>query len=397
MKNEKGVTIVTIVVYCIILMVMIGIISAIRSNAESNMRSIIELKGAVPEINKLSMYMIEETKDPTNGIKKISADRKTIEFKSGNIYVWADNGIYKVTNNKKIRICEEINDCIFEYDVQNSKEILKVTMQLAGSTNAIKTMEYVFVPAPTKSGAGNENLIVGHLSLNFEEMSEPGNGEYYVLDEEIDLRVTITNDGNITLTDIYVTSELTGREWTIASLAPGQHSEVFIDNYSVTDLDISEGVITFVYEIEAESPDPDNPEYYDTVEFVSVFEYEEPNPYISIENVIISEPENGYGYALGETIEIDIRGTNEGNITLYNVIVESELTGGEWTIASLAPGMSKVLESDYMVEALDVYNGYVEGVVTATGTLPSLPYNSNYEEIELNVSEGDIYELCSEY
>jgi len=135
------------------------------------------------------------------------------------------------------------------------------------------------------------------------------------------------------LTDIYVTSELTGREWTIASLAPGQHSEVFIDNYSVTDLDISEGVITFVYEIEAESPDPDNPEYYDTVEFVSVFEYEEPNPYISIENVIISEPENGY----------------------------------------------------------------VEGVVTATGTLPSLPYNSNYEEIELNVSEGDIYELCSEY
>lgn len=146
MKSQKGITLMSIVLYCTIMVLIIGIVSVIRTHTESNIANIESLKGYVPEINKLSMYMVTETKDAANGVKKVSGNGSLIEFKTGNTYVFADNGIYKVsTDNKKIKICEDIVNCVFEYDVQNRKEIVKVTLQVGTEEIITKTMEYVFV------------------------------------------------------------------------------------------------------------------------------------------------------------------------------------------------------------------------------------------------------------
>ena len=59
---------------------------------------------------------------------------------------------------------------------------------------------------PTGIGGGAD----GHLTVKKEITSPPANGETYALGETITYRITVTNDGEDTVTDITVTDALTG-------------------------------------------------------------------------------------------------------------------------------------------------------------------------------------------
>ena len=69
----------------------------------------------------------------------------------------------------------------------------------------------------------------------------------------------MTNDGNLTITDITVTDELTGDKWAIESLAPGE-SEAFEASYTVTEADVLAGQVVNVATGKGTSPDPDKPD-----------------------------------------------------------------------------------------------------------------------------------------
>ena len=73
----------------------------------------------------------------------------------------------------------------------------------------------------------------GHLTINKETTSTPANGTGYALGETITYKITVVNDGNLTITDITVTDDLTGDEWTIPSLDPGAE-QTFTAEYVVT-------------------------------------------------------------------------------------------------------------------------------------------------------------------
>ncbi len=89
--------------------------------------------------------------------------------------------------------------------------------------------------------------------------SEPANGETYALGETITYTVTVKNDGNLTITDITVTDELTENEWTIASMAPGDE-QGFAASHKVTEDDILAGEVVNVATAKGTSPDPDQPD-----------------------------------------------------------------------------------------------------------------------------------------
>ena len=81
-----------------------------------------------------------------------------------------------------------------------------------------------------------------HLTVSKETTSEPENGEKYALGETINYLITVTNDGNLTLTNVKVTDELTGDEWTIDELAPGEE-ETFDASYTVKESDLGKTVV----------------------------------------------------------------------------------------------------------------------------------------------------------
>ena len=112
----------------------------------------------------------------------------------------------------------------------------------------------------TKTASATANIADpnGHLTITKESTSTPTDDSGYMLDETITYTITVKNDGNLTITDITVTDELTGDEWKIASLAPDE-SEVYETSYTVTEADVLAGKVVNVATAEGTSPDPDEP------------------------------------------------------------------------------------------------------------------------------------------
>ena len=100
----------------------------------------------------------------------------------------------------------------------------------------------------------------GHLTITKETTSKAkAEDGKYALGEEITYKITVTNDGNLTITDIEVKDELTGDSWKIASLAP-KASEKFTAAYTVTEKDVLAGSVKNVATADGTSPDPDKPD-----------------------------------------------------------------------------------------------------------------------------------------
>ena len=202
-----------------------------------------------------------------------------------------------------------------------------------------------------------------HLTVVKTTTSKPENGETYALGETITYEIVVTNDGNLTISNVVVTDELTGDEWKVDSLAPGE-SETFKAEYEVTEADIVAGSV-----VNEATADGDNESDKDTEDEPGTAEdpTEDPNPHMTVEKTTTSEPENGETYALGETIKYEITVTNDGNLTISDVVVTDELTGDEWTIKSLAPGASETFEAEYVVTEEDILAGKVVNEATADG------------------------------
>ena len=208
----------------------------------------------------------------------------------------------------------------------------------------------------------------GHLTVDKETTSTPKNGETYALGEKISYKITVKNDGNLTITDIEVKDDLTGDTWKLASLEPGE-SKAYTTDYTVTEADVLAGKVLNVATATGKSPDPDEPD-------VPVTPGEDPEPtdpkngHLTVEKVTTSTPENGKTYALGETITYKITVKNDGNLTIKDIEVKDELTGDSWKLASLEPGASKDYKAEYTVTEADILKGEVLNVATATGKSP---------------------------
>jgi uncharacterized repeat protein (TIGR01451 family) len=147
-----------------------------------------------------------------------------------------------------------------------------------------------------------------HLKVEKDTTSKPANGTAYALGETIKYSITVTNDGNVTLTDVSVEDTLEGfafDENAVTSgitLAPGQSHEVH-GSYVVTEEDVLSGKV--VNEATASGSDPTGDE-----PGVDPGTKEDPagpkNSHLKVEKTTTSTPANGTAYALGETIRYSI-------------------------------------------------------------------------------------------
>ena len=207
----------------------------------------------------------------------------------------------------------------------------------------------------------------GHLTINKETTSTPANGSSYVLGETITYKITATNDGNLTLKDVKVVDELTNGEWTIETLAPGA-SESFDTAYTVTEADILAGTVVNTATAEGTSPDPEEPEVpVEPGEETDPTETPKPSLFVDKE----AQPDEDGVYNLGDEITYTIKVTNNGNVTVTDITVTDELTGGNWTIESLAPGESREYETVYTVTEDDILNGSITNIAVVEGTDPN--------------------------
>ena len=102
MKNQKGITLVSLVIYVIVMLIVIGVMSSIINNFYKNTDAIQGNVEEVVKFNKFNNYFLKEVKTKNNQVDNVSDSY--ILFTSGNSFSISDNVIYY--NN--IEICDEV-------------------------------------------------------------------------------------------------------------------------------------------------------------------------------------------------------------------------------------------------------------------------------------------------
>ena len=66
MKNQKGVTLISLIIYIIVLTIIISILSLVSQSFFNNIKYITEKGKYVSEYNKFNMYFIKDVKNNKN-------------------------------------------------------------------------------------------------------------------------------------------------------------------------------------------------------------------------------------------------------------------------------------------------------------------------------------------
>ena len=194
-------------------------------------------------------------------------------------------------------------------------------------------------------------------------------GHIYKLGETINYVITVTNDGNLTLTNVTVEDALTGNTgrnaWTIDTFAPGE-TQTFEASYEVTEADVLAGKVVNNATGTATNPDPDQP---DTP--VVPGEKEDPVEKLNPSLTVVKTSDKTGQVKLGDEITYTITVTNNGNVTISGVKLNDSLTGDNWTLGDIKPGEIVTRTTTYTVTEADILAGKVENHATAAGKDPN--------------------------
>lgn len=129
MKSQKGITLISVTIYVVVLAIVIGIMSVVSTYFFKNINNI-ENIDPLTQYTKFNSYFSEETN--TQNIKVL--DCKIEE--SGNSYIVFDNGVQYsfIKNNKGIyrnraKICRNIDNCTFSSIIKNGKNVIVVEFE----------------------------------------------------------------------------------------------------------------------------------------------------------------------------------------------------------------------------------------------------------------------------
>lgn len=139
-KNNKGVTLTSLIVYIIALIVTIGILSAISRNFYSNVSYITDKGKYISEYNKFNMHFIEDVK---NNSDIYSITTNEIILKDGTVYTYKggqDKSIYR----NKVKICRNVELCEFtKRETQDGKKIINVHIYMNESDLLELSTDYI--------------------------------------------------------------------------------------------------------------------------------------------------------------------------------------------------------------------------------------------------------------
>ena len=138
-KQNRGITLMVLIIYMILTTVIIGILATLTVNFRRNINNVNEKTSYETEFDKINLQMIQETKIEKNFIDKTTITNTSITFANGNTYSYSaeDKAIYL---NNNIKIAENITDIDFNIQQENGRQKLVVTVKIGEN---LRVTEYV--------------------------------------------------------------------------------------------------------------------------------------------------------------------------------------------------------------------------------------------------------------
>lgn len=126
MKSEKGVTLISVTIYVIVMAMVVGIMAVISTFFYSNVNDINEVIDPITEFTKLNSYLSEEVNH--SNIKILECKDNYIVFDNGVQYTFvAENkGIYR----NQVKIAQGVTACSFSETIKNGKNVVEVKVKM---------------------------------------------------------------------------------------------------------------------------------------------------------------------------------------------------------------------------------------------------------------------------
>lgn len=132
MKSNRGITLISLIIYIIVLSVVIGTISLLMGYFYKNESESIISSNTADKYSRFIAYLTDDTNSKKVNTEETKVDGTTdlkIVFTDGVIheYKYEDNKIYYIIGTKKkIVLCQEIESCSFKYSNNKITTELKV-------------------------------------------------------------------------------------------------------------------------------------------------------------------------------------------------------------------------------------------------------------------------------
>ena len=136
MKKEKGITMVSLVLYIAVMTVVIGVMSSIITNFYKNTDTLQGNVSEIVEFGKFNSYFLKEVKINNNKVDHISSDNNYILFTSGNSFSISNNQIYY--NN--IKICDKVQSMQISLGKNGNgidKSVINVTLNFQNFNKSV--------------------------------------------------------------------------------------------------------------------------------------------------------------------------------------------------------------------------------------------------------------------
>ena len=134
LKSCKGITLTSLVIYVIVLMVVIALMSGFSGYFNKNINQITIKEESNEQFTRFLAYLTKDINIENINFAKTGQENDIeyiiIKFEENeeHQYLYKKDSIYYINEakNKKIRICNNVNSCDFEYD--NTNKILTVNI-----------------------------------------------------------------------------------------------------------------------------------------------------------------------------------------------------------------------------------------------------------------------------
>lgn len=134
LKSCKGITLTSLVIYVIVLMVVIALMSGFSGYFNKNINQITIKEENNEQFTRFLAYLTKDINNENINFAKTGQENDIeyiiIKFEENeeHQYLYKKDSIYYINEakNKKIRICNNVNSCDFEYD--NTNKILTVNI-----------------------------------------------------------------------------------------------------------------------------------------------------------------------------------------------------------------------------------------------------------------------------
>ena len=148
MKTQKGVTLISVTIYVIVMLIVVSVITVLTSYFYTNVDVSSTSQDLNQQYTRFNTYFVEETNKRENKLVEINkikdnngnVQQKYIIFTSGNQYTYIPEN--KAIYMNKVKIAQNITDCLMTTEENNDKTTISVTIK---GENFERTTKYTLV------------------------------------------------------------------------------------------------------------------------------------------------------------------------------------------------------------------------------------------------------------